>query len=211
MNKGVWDKAHKEYYLEDLQSETYWMGRHIIKCPLDVWVVQEILWETRPDLIIETGTFHGVSALYYAQLMDLMGIPGNVLSIDITYDPEFDYPEHPKVEYLLGSSSVNPEVLEYVTEKVKGAGRVMVILDSDHACDHVLQELRAYHKYVSVGCYLIVEDTNVNGYPVMPLHGPGPMEAVKAWQPTNQGFEVDRSREKFMLSFHPGGWLRRVR
>lgn len=210
MNKGMVDKFHRAYYEADIQSQLTWMGRKIVKTPHDQWVLQEILWETRPEIIIETGVFHGGSALYYAHLMDIMGGPGEVVSIDIAYDPTFDYPKHDRIELLLGKSSIDPRVLEIVREKVDGK-RTMVILDSDHSCDHVLQELRLYSPLVSKGCYLVVEDTNVNGYPVMPLHGPGPMEAVKAFQPTNHGFEVDRSREKFLITFHPGGFLRRVR
>ena len=209
-NKGTIDKFHRLYYSSDAQNNTYWLGRHIVKCPLDVWAVQEIMWETKPDLIVETGTFHGGSALYYAQLYDLMGIDGKVVSIDLVYDPEFDYPNHPRLEFLLGMSSIDPAAVEQVAKRAKGK-RTMVILDSDHSCDHVLQELRLYHKFVSTGCYLIVEDTNVNGYPVMPLYGPGPMEAIKAWQPKNHGFEIDKDREKFLMTFHPFGYLRRVR
>ena len=185
------------------------MGRKIVKCPLDVWVVQEIIWETRPELIVETGCFHGGSALYYAHLFDLMNVTrGKVLSIDITYDPTFDYPNHPRVEFLLGASSVDPAVISHVAKACEGR-RTMVILDSDHACDHVLQELRAYHGFVTDGCYLVVEDSNVNGYPVMPMHGPGPAEAIKAWEPSKHGFVVDKEREKFLMTFHPGGFLRK--
>lgn len=208
--KGTIDNFHKLYYKADIQSLTFWMGRHIIKTPSDMWVLQEILFEKQPELIIETGCFHGGSALFYAHMMDLMGSDGNVVSIDIAYDETFDYPNHPRIEFLLGASSIDPSVIEAVAKRADGK-RTMVILDSDHSCDHVLQELRAYHKLVTVGQYLIVEDTNVNGYPVMPLYGPGPMEAVKAWQPANQGFEADRSREKFLMTFHPGGFLLKTR
>jgi cephalosporin hydroxylase len=87
--------------------------------------------------------------------------------------------------------------------------RVMVLLDSDHAEAHVRKELDLYAPLVTSGCYLIVEDTNVNGHPVYPLHGPGPMEAVQGWLPAHQEFEADRRREKFMLTFNPYGYLRR--
>lgn len=209
-NKALIDKFHKLVYQFDLQSQVTWMGRSIVKWPSDMIVAQEILWETRPELIVETGVFHGTSALFYAQLMDLMGIDGKVVSVDITYDPDFDYPKHPKVEFLLGKSSIDPEVVKLIQAEAHGH-RTMVILDSNHACDHVLQEMRIYHRLVSQGCYMIVEDTNVNGYPAMPLHGPGPMEAIKAFQPSNHGFEVDKTREKFLVSFHPSGYLKRVR
>lgn len=207
-NKALIDRFHKLVYELDLQSQVTWMGRNIVKWPADMIVAQEILWQTRPDLIIETGVYHGASALFYAQMMDLIGIDGKVVSIDIAYDPGFDYPKHPKVEFLLGASSLDPAVVAAVRKEAHGR-RTMVVLDSNHSCDHVLQEMRVYGKLVSAGCYMIVEDSNVNGYPAMPLHGPGPMEAIKAFQPTNNGFDVDRSREKFLVTFHPSGFLRK--
>ena len=85
----------------------------------------------------------------------------------------------------------------------------MVILDSAHTKAHVLAEMRAYAPMVTVGSYLLVEDTNVNGHPVAPDFGPGPMEAVEAFLTETDEFERDPSREKFLLSFNPGGWLRR--
>lgn len=211
--KPVVEKFDRAWYALDLQSQVTWMGRKIVKAPTDMVVVQEIIWETRPELVIETGVFHGASALFYAHVMDCAGIDGKVVSVDKAYDPDFDYPRHPKVEFLLGMSSIDPAVIEAVG-KDAATRRTMVILDSDHSCDHVLQELRLYHRFVSKDCYLIVEDTNPAAYASMPAYGPrfaGPREAVKAWQPVNHGFEVDKTREKFLLTFHPGGYLRRVR
>jgi len=88
---------------------------------------------------------------------------------------------------------------------------VMVILDSNHDKDHVLNELRSYNRFVTKGSYLIVEDTDFNGHPVLPDYGPGPMEAVKAFLSENKDFEVDKSREKFFLTFNPRGYLKKIR
>ena len=85
----------------------------------------------------------------------------------------------------------------------------MVVLDSNHSRDHVLRELEVYGPLVTPGCYLVVEDTNVNGHPVLPDHGPGPMEAVEEFLATTDDFEVDRGRENRLLSFNPSGYLRR--
>lgn len=206
-SKGTVDNFHRLYYGRDLQSDTYWFGRHIFKCPLDLHVIQEIINATDPDLIVETGTYMGGSALYYAHLCDLRG-KGEIVSVDIAVRD--DLPDHPRIEFLAGMSSISPEVLEIVRDRAKGK-RTMVILDSDHRCDHVLQELRAYHSLVSVGCFLIVEDTNVNGNPVLREHGPGPAEAVKAFQPKNHGFEREPACERLLMTFNPGGYWKRVR
>ena len=87
----------------------------------------------------------------------------------------------------------------------------MVVLDSDHSQAHVAAELEAYRSFVAPGCYLVVEDTNINGHPVAADFGPGPMEAVEAFLPRAPEFEVDRSRERFLLTLNPGGYLRRIR
>jgi cephalosporin hydroxylase len=183
-----------------------WMGVAALKCPFDLWVYQEILHDTRPDVILETGTARGGSALFLASMFDLMGA-GEVISIDIVRRPE--WPTHPRVTYVTGSSTSAP-VLDEVRRRIAGKSRVMVILDSDHKKDHVLDELRAYAPLVSTGAYLIVEDTNINGRPVFPGFGPGPGEAVDEFLAATPAFVRDLERERFFVTFNPGGYLRRV-
>lgn len=183
-----------------------WLGVPLWKNPLDLWVYQEILHEVQPALIVETGTWKGGSAFYLASLCDLIGT-GRIVTIDVT--GRKGRPEHPRIEYVQGSS-VAPEVLALVEARVADAGGpVLVILDSDHHEPHVTQELHAYRRFVTPGSYLIVEDTNINGHPVNPFFGPGPMEAVEAFLPRAPEFELDRSREKFMVTHNPKGYLRR--
>jgi len=200
---------HRLYYDAGLRdgtwADTRWLGIGVSKCPLDLWVYQEILDETRPDLLVETGTFDGGSALYFASLFDLLG-RGRVVTIDV--DPHERLPEHERITYLTGSS-VAPEIRAQVEELAAKAERVMVVLDSDHSRDHVLSELRAYGELVTSGCYLVVEDTNVNGHPAWPGFGPGPMEAVEEFLAEDSRFVVDRAREKLLLTFNPSGWLLR--
>ena len=86
----------------------------------------------------------------------------------------------------------------------------MVVLDSDHSKAHVRRELDRYREFVTVGSYLVVEDTNVNGHPVMPEHGPGPFEAVQEFLPEHPEFQIDHAREKFLLTYFPGGYLKRI-
>jgi cephalosporin hydroxylase len=188
-----------------LDKQTYWRGARVIKCPLDLWVYQEIIAELQPDLIIETGTMYGGSAYYLASILDIVG-HGEVLTIDINH--RGGRPQHERITYLTGSSTAEDVVVE-ARRRARGKATVMVLLDSNHNADHVLDELRAYHTLVTTGSYLVVEDTNINGHPVEPDFGPGPMEALQTFLQENDDFEVDSAREKFLVTFNPSGWLRR--
>jgi cephalosporin hydroxylase len=207
--ESVVDGFHRLYYetgeAGGTWKDTSFLGVTTWKVPLDLWVYQELLTELRPGLIVETGTAHGGSALYLATLCEVLG-HGEVVSVDIGHWP--DRPAHPRLTYLTASST-DPRAVAQVAERAAGAAGVLVVLDSDHRRDHVLAELRAYAPLVSPGSYLVVEDTNVNGHPVYERFGPGPTEAVREFLAERDDFEVDRSREKFFLTFNPGGWLRR--
>jgi cephalosporin hydroxylase len=187
--------------------DTHWLGCNVCKCPLDLWIYQEILHRTRPDVIIETGTFYSGSAYYLASLCDLLG-NGRVVTIDV--EDWGTRREHPRILYLDGSSTA-PEVVDRVKAEITGAERVMVILDSDHHKDHVLSEMEAYGPMVTEGCYLIVEDT-----PTGRMSGrigdayPGPAEAIDEFFESERPFVVDRECEKFLMTFNPGGYLKRV-
>ena len=201
------DEFHRLYYDRRVQTwgETYWLGHHVLKCPLDLWIYQEILYEVRPDLIVETGTYRGGSALFLASICDLLG-RGEVVSIDSA--TQKGRPRHMRITYLTGDST-SEAILRQVRRRARGKKRVVVILDSGHGKEHVLAELRAYAPLVPPGSYLIVEDTNLNGHPVEPDHGPGPAEAVAAFLAENGAFVRDESREKFLLTFNPGGYLKK--
>jgi cephalosporin hydroxylase len=188
-----------------LFGRTYWMKVPCQKCPLDLWIYQEIISELRPDLIIETGTRFGGSALFMAHILDILG-HGEILTIDI--DNTLSRPSHPRITYVHGSSS-DADLIESVLAKRPDEVR-LVVLDSDHSKTHVLQELRVLASHVSIGSYLIVEDTNINGHPTLPTFGPGPYEAVEEFLATHQEFTVDETREKFLLTFNPRGYLRRI-
>lgn len=208
VSRWITDRFHKMYYYRRQRTwrNTTWLGTDVLKCPLDLWVYQEILHELRPDWIVETGTFDGGSASYLASLCDLLG-SGQVLTIDPREHP--GRPAHPRITYVRGLST-DPEVVAGVAERVVGARCVLVLLDSDHSRDNVLAELRAYHRFVTPGSYCVVEDGNVGGHPVAREFGPGPTEAIRAFLAESPAFEVDHSREKFYLTFNPGGYLRRV-
>jgi cephalosporin hydroxylase len=202
-------RAFNRVYYEspDTWPDTTWLGVPVQKAPTDLWSYQEIMHRVRPSLVVETGTRYGGSARYLGDLCRLLD-RGRVVSIDV--DPDAERPPHPRVSYVVGSST-DPSVLERVRAEAAGEETVMVILDSDHSREHVLAELRGYADLVTPGSYLIVEDTNVNGNPVFPDHGPGPMEAVEAFLGEDARFAVDTRPERLLLTFNPRGYLRRER
>jgi cephalosporin hydroxylase len=198
------DSFHELYYDSMVFAHTSWLGTPALKCPLDLWVYQEIIHELRPDVIVETGTASGGSARFLASICDLLG-HGEIITIDVEERP--GRPQHSRITYLQGSST-DPAVLERVRSKTQGRDRVLVLLDSDHRKAHVLSELTAYSELVTPGSYLIVEDTNL-GHPARPDFGPGPMEAVVEFLADHPEFANDPSREKHLLTFNPRGYLRR--
>jgi cephalosporin hydroxylase len=209
--RAIVDAFHKLYFEAwDGAQRTInvnWLGYRATKSPFDMWTYQEILTETRPELVIESGTRLGGTTAFLATVLELLGDDGRVVTIDVNANPRF--PRHPRIEYLTGSSLDQP-IIDRVRAAAAGK-RTMVILDSLHTAEHVGAELAIYADLVSPDCYLIVEDTNVNGRPVLPDYGPGPGEAVDAFLATDDRFVVDPDRERFMLTLNPGGYLRRVR
>lgn len=178
------------------------------KLPLDLWVLQEIVTETNPDLIVETGTNYGGSALYFASLLELTG-GGSVITIDRDISRVDERVLSDARITVVEGSSTSPEVASIVREEAQNR-RTMVDLDSAHGVDHVGEELSLYGPIVSPGCYLVVEDTIVDTHPLFPHHRSGPGMAIEAWLPDHPEFEVDPAREKYMASFQPGGYLRRL-
>ncbi|MBD5796828.1 cephalosporin hydroxylase [Bacillus pseudomycoides] len=206
--KDFIQEFHKYYYDSLVWSKsTKWLGVPIHKCPLDLFLYQEIIYQIKPDLIIECGTYDGGSALFFSSMLDLIQ-KGQVLSIDIA--PQSNLPTHPRLTYLRASST-SSEAMGKVQSMINPEDVVMVILDSDHSKTHVLNELKLYSEVVTTGSYLVVEDTNINGHPVLPNWGPGPMEALTEFLKENNQFVIDGSKHKFFVTFHPNGFLYKVR
>ena len=206
LDRAAVARAHDVFYASNAWTQATWLGSQALKNPLDLWIYQEIMAETRPDVVIETGTYRGGSAHFLASVCDLLDA-GEVVSIDIEPRRD-DYPEHPRITYLGGRSSTDPDVLAEVRERVDGR-RTMIVLDSDHSQAHVGAELEAYAPLVPVGCYLIVEDSNIGQ--IRPDLMPGPLQSIETFLASTSDFVIDRDREKFLLTFNPSGYLRRVR
>ena len=206
LDRAAVSRAHDVLYGSDAWTKATWLGAQALKNPLDLWVYQEIMFETKPELVVETGTYRGGSASYLASLCDLLG-RGEVISIDIEPARD-DYPQHPRITYLAGRSSTEPAVVDEVRERAAGRP-ILVILDSDHSQAHVESELAAYAPLVPVGCYVIVEDSNIGQ--IRKDLMPGPLEAIETFLAQTDEFVVDREREKFLITFNPSGYLRRVR
>lgn len=209
-SRGVVDRFHEMYFdagvLGQTWADTYWFGVPIQKCPMDLWNYQELVFRLKPDLVVECGTASGGSAYYLASLLDLIG-HGEVVTVDVAADPR--RPTHRRITYLEGSS-VDPGIVSQIKSRADGKAKVLVILDSDHRKAHVLQEIRAYGPMVTSGSYMVVEDTNLNGHPVDPRYGEGPMEAVEEFLKGSREFSRDKTQERFLLTFFPSGWLRKA-
>ncbi len=196
-----------------------WMGRPIIQYPQDILAMQEIIWNTKPDLIIETGIAHGGSLIFYASMLEIIGGKGTVLGIDV------DIREHNRKEIekhpmfkrikMIQGSSVDKNVINKVLTFAKDKNHVLVVLDSNHTHDHVLKELDNYSPMVTKGGYLVVFDTIIEDlpkkfYPDRPWDkGNNPKTAVLEFLKHNDRFVIDKEIEqKLLITVAPCGYLK---
>jgi len=192
----------------ELMDNAMWMGVPAAKNPLDAWIYQEIVHETRPEAIVELGSAFGGGTLFLAHLLDLLGGDGIVVSVDVSR--ESWQAAHPRIAQVTGNSS-DPEVVDQVRAACAGR-RTMVIHDASHRAGQVLEDLLAYGPLVASGCYLIVEDgvTDVVSRRTLRADpGAGPFRAAEAYLRTGAPFDVDPSRERFLATNNPRGYLRR--
>ncbi len=190
-------------------KESRFLGVKTLQNPTDAWVTQEIIQEVKPDFIVEAGTYKGGSALFWAMVLEEVNPAGRVITIDIK-DNVTDAKDRAlwkeRIDFLVGSST-DPTIVDEVRRRVHG-GRVLVILDSLHTPDHVYKELQLYAPLVNVGSYVIVQDTGLGTNRLAYRLAAG---GVRRFLQEGAGFEVDESRERFMITNNPRGYLRRVR
>jgi cephalosporin hydroxylase len=219
-------KSSKEFLDESVRTKySYnfsWMGRPIIQYPQDIIAMQEIIWNVKPDLIIETGIAHGGSLIFYASMLELLGGEGKVLGIDIDIREHNrrEIEKHPMFKriQMIEGSSTDDAVVDRVNTFAKGKKKVLVCLDSLHTNDHVLRELEVYSPLVRLGSYCVVFDTIVEDLPVeysadRPWgKGNNPKTAVWNFLEGNDRFEIDKEIEnKLLITVCPDGYLKCVR
>ncbi|MGL4524716.1 MAG: cephalosporin hydroxylase family protein [Spirochaetia bacterium] len=205
-----------------------WMGRPIIQYPQDILAMQEIIWQVKPDLIIETGIAHGGSLIFYASMLELIG-HGHILGIDIDIRAHNrqEIEQHPMFKRItmIQGSSIAEDVVSQVHDFAKNHQKIMVVLDSNHTHDHVLQELEAYAPLVTSGSYCVVFDTLVEDIKVPDEYpevksmtpdrpwcvGDNPKTAVVEFLKAHGEFSIDKEIDhKLIISVAPSGYLRRA-
>lgn len=215
----------------------HWMGRPIIQYPQDVVAMQELIWEVKPDLIIETGIAHGGSLIFSASMLAMLDMTDaieagktldpsqshrKVLGIDIDIrahnrDAIDAHPMRSRIEMIEGSS-IGEDVIQQVKTFAAGYKKILVCLDSNHTHDHVLEELKAYADLTSVGSYCVVFDTLIEDmeegtYPDRPWgKGDNPHTALQEFLKGDPGFEIDSSiHDRLLITVAKDGYLRRLR
>ena len=222
LDKKVFEQSKDLIYNLDQYDYSYlwtWMGIPIIQLPADIMATQEVIWKTKPDIIIETGVARGGSVLFMASILEMMG-NGQVIGVDIDirkHNRE-SIESHPmsKRVTLIEGGSVDESILKQVRANIPDGARVMVVLDSDHSRDHVLEECRAYGPMVTKDCYMVVADTLVghldekeapqNRSQVW-FKGNDPLTALQDYMLESDRFEIDLEiNGKLVLSSSPGGY-----
>lgn len=189
-----------------MQESTYF-GIKTLKSPMDFWVYQEIIYNIRPDVIVEVGNFRGGSTLALAHFLDSIG-NGKIIGIDINHSEVPDIVKnHKRITLITGDAC---EMFQMVAEKIQEGSKVIIIEDSSHTFQNTLDVLKTYNSLVSVDSYFIVEDGICHhGLEVGP--NPGPYEAVEEFIRENKSFKVDEQKESFLITWNPKGYLKRVK
>jgi cephalosporin hydroxylase len=223
-DQQVFDMSLETLQAADKYDYSYlwsWMGAPIIQLPADIMATQEVIWATKPDIIIETGVARGGSVLFMASLLELIG-KGKVIGIDIDIRDHnrslIDRHPMAKRVTLIEGPSTDAATLAKVKSGIPAGASVMVVLDSDHGREHVLAELKAYGPLVTKGCYLVVADTVLGRLdPTQTprkrsklwLKGDEPLTAVNIYLGETDRFEIDPVvNGKLILASSPGGYLR---
>jgi cephalosporin hydroxylase len=201
-----------------------WLGRPIIQLPEDMIRTQEVIYRLRPDVIIETGVAHGGSLIFYASLCKLMG-KGRIVGVDIEIRPHnreaiTAHELFPFITLIEGSST-DPQIVAEVKRHVKEGETVLVILDSNHTRQHVLDELATYHELVTPGSYIVATDGSMRDLYDVPRGSPDwewnhPAAAAEEFVAQHPEFVMEQPAWPFNeseltenITHWPDAWLRR--
>lgn len=204
------ERYHRWYYDTEVWQGVQFMGVPCYKSVSDMWNYQEILAELKPVLIVEFGTRFGGSALYFSVIGRAINPALRVLSVDISHEDVHPQAFADSAIHLMTASSTDPSVATNIRHlRQVYPGKIFFILDSDHRKDHVLGEMELLRPLMQPGDYLVVEDGNINGNPVLPGWGEGPFEAIQEYiSRYPDDYRHDSEREaKFGFTFAPGGFL----
>lgn len=190
-------------------SDVTWLGRPAWQNIADIWALQEVIVDLDVDVVLECGTNRGGLTYFLATVFDLRD-KGTVLTVDVADLMDFT---HPRIERFHGSST-DPGVVSRIRSRLAELApeRLLIVLDSDHAEEHVLGELRAYADLVDVGGYVVVQDGVIDELRIFRDSRPGPLGAIRRFLTEDPRFVVDQHRSRrFLFNHSPSGWLRRVR
>lgn len=208
MTLADWMIRHQEGIVFDKVS---WMGVKVLKNPLDCWIYQEILWEVKPEVVVEIGSLAGGGTLFFCHLLDLVG-KGAVVSVE--RDRAHFQVKHPRLVEVTGDCA--DDAVRRRVAKLCAGKSTLVVHDADHTREAVLRDLRAYADLVTLGSYFIVEDGVVDVFDPratsrLGWERPGPLAAVRQFVQEDGRFAIDSARERYLITYNPGGFLRRVR
>lgn len=180
-----------------------WMGRQAQKPPLDAWIFQEIIYDTKPSVIVEIGNYAGGSTLFLANILDAIGF-GKILAVDIDHSKVKDI-NHKRIKWITGDAT-SSDVFQQVKSEITKEDKVMIVEDSSHTYNNTLSILELYCGLVSNGCYFIIED-GICKEDYIEGPKPGPYEVIHEFLKKHNEFRIDKNREKFLLTYNPDGYL----
>jgi cephalosporin hydroxylase len=219
MLSNLWIKVSTEF---KIMYELKWLGRPIIQFGSDMVMLQQLIWDVKPDIFIETGIAHGGSLIYTASLFELMGNNGQVIGIDVEIRPHNrsaieEHNLYKRIKMIEGSS-IGDETIKSLEKLLdNSSGKIItVMLDSNHSKEHVLKELELYSKYVTIGSYIIVQDGAQQWVADIPRGktewiDDNPLAAIEEFLKTNNDFVIDESFTRLGITSSPGGYLKRVK
>jgi len=198
------------YHQNNVHFNQKYRGLNMIKNPFDLIIYEELFWEIKPTVVIEIGNRHGGFSLWLRDRMNIVGVDGKIITIDIEPLADGNFSDYKSEKFISIVGDCNSvDTIEQVKKNIGKDDTVMIIEDSSHTFNNTYKALENYKNIVTVGSYLIIEDGICD---VIDLGvNPGPMKAVEEWIKTNDDFQIDRSRERYIMTYNPKGYLKKLK